>query len=179
MSRSTASSVHLNAQPKIHPSADVMADFTAGQLHPYRRWMVEAHLELCATCRGLAARGSRLGGAWFDSLAGSAPASPPAGEVGMPELWERLDAQVSEEAARASYWPEIPLPRSIRREIESATLGTQLDSSGREFKLRGASRARPEGGDGVLLGPYTGRRHLSGASPSSQRRLAGSDGEFA
>ena len=82
----------VKVQPSVHPSAELMADFAAGQLHPYRRWMVEAHLELCTTCRGLASRGSRLGGAWYDSL-GPETTPGPSG-ISAPDLWSRLEAEL-------------------------------------------------------------------------------------
>ena len=118
--------------PSIHPGDEVMADFAAGQLHPYRRWLVEAHLELCPRCRGLAARGARLGGAWFDSLGdpstdGLSTPNVAAGrrDVGgrapTPDIWSRLESELSMEATatRQALWPDMPLPKAVRREIEA------------------------------------------------------------
>lgn len=125
----TQSSRKRAAQPRVHPSGDRMADFAAGQLHPYRRWIVESHLHYCSTCRSLAAQAARVGGAWFDSLAAQAPAeaSPDSdvaegrGPTAAPDVWSQLEAKLLVEVSlgRQPVWPEIPLPESVRREIEA------------------------------------------------------------
>lgn len=118
-------------QPSVHPSAATRADFAVGQLHPFRRWLVEAHLELCSTCRAEAGQAARLGGAWFDTLdASSSPDLSEPAEAGegdaavVPDVWSQLEAKVLVEASlgRRPAWPEMSLPESVRREIESAAL---------------------------------------------------------
>ena len=114
-----------------------MADFAAGQLHPYQRWLVEAHLELCPNCRRLAALGARIGGAWMEGLSSNGPdESDEAVESGATGslsadfatgLWDQLEAQLLVEQSMASRpaWPEMPLPESVRREIETAASETE------------------------------------------------------
>ncbi|MDA8019039.1 MAG: sigma-70 family RNA polymerase sigma factor [Thermoanaerobaculia bacterium] len=134
---------HAAQQPTMHPSADLIADYVAGQLHPYERWVVEAHLELCPLCRGLVADEASFGGAWLMAQGASSDSKPEDTQVGQTtrevsqlsaELWSRLEGRLREETVRP-FWPEMPLPETVRREIEIA-------ATDREWRRVGDSTSR-------------------------------------
>lgn len=119
---------HQTSDPTVHPAGELMADYTAGQLHRFDRWLVEAHLEGCSACRRIAARGARVGGEWLMGL-GHGPDVPEA-SAGRPVqgappvapegVWRKLESALEEELSAEHPWPEMPLPGSVRHEIEYA-----------------------------------------------------------
>lgn len=101
--------------PRTHPAGEVLADYTAGQLHRFQRWLVEAHLAYCPACRGLATAGSRAGGRWMEQL----PATPLADGLS-DELWQRLESKLDDGREAGRPWPGVPIPAAVRDEVERA-----------------------------------------------------------
>jgi len=97
-----------------HPDSDTLLDHAGGQLDLPLRAVLEAHLDLCPTCRdevaGLAAPG---GGLLARSIAGDPP--PP------PALWQRLESAIAAPAAADPIAAGIPLPAAARRELPAGT----------------------------------------------------------
>lgn len=97
-----------------HLPIETLAEHASGQLDLAMRVLVEAHLDLCADCRGehasLVAPGGRL-------IAGAVAPPPPAG------LWTQLEGKLETElAARGGRTNDalpasIPLPLAARREL--------------------------------------------------------------
>lgn len=94
-----------------HLPNETLLEHASGQHDLALRVLVEAHLDLCPTCRGehdeLALPGGRL-------LAETAPALPPN------ELWTKIEAGLP--LSGADPLPaEVPLPLSARAELASET----------------------------------------------------------
>ncbi len=92
-----------------HVPTETLLEHASGQLDLAFRVIVEAHLELCPSCRvelaGLAAPGGWL-------LQNAVDPTPPPGA-----LWERLVARLPNEALGDPVPPEVPLPLAARREL--------------------------------------------------------------
>jgi len=93
---------------ELHPAEDLLVDHVAGRLARYLRPLVEAHLDLCPSCRDLVAGMSVPGGSVLCAL----PGVPPA--VG---LWLRLEARLDEQPPARGLPAEMPLPPAARAEL--------------------------------------------------------------
>lgn len=91
-----------------HPNEETLLDLAAGQLDRPHRVVLEAHLEVCPTCRRLGGELAEPGGWWLER---HATERPPAA------LWERLERAVAAPAPRDPFAPEVPLPPALRREF--------------------------------------------------------------
>lgn len=169
--------VRKKSKPQVHPAGELMADYAAGQLHPFDRWLVEAHLEACSSCRSVAGRGALAGGLWLMGLgqppggSGRAPQRPvhEASPAVPDDAWSWLDSALEAEMAeRNPPWPEMPLPASIRHEVESAASDVAWVSVGGSTSrvVRVAFDARDELEFFLVRTPageaFPGHRHVGG-----------------
>ncbi|HLF56242.1 MAG TPA: cupin domain-containing protein [Thermoanaerobaculia bacterium] len=129
----------------LHPSEETLLDHAGGQLDLALRAVVQAHLELCAACRGRAAELAQPGGWLLERVAAT---EPPAA------LWQRLQARLPEASAPDALAPEVPLPLAVRRELPG---GVRL--SWWRLGLGGGRMAR------VATDPATGADLVIGEMP--------------
>lgn len=92
-----------------HPPVESLLAHASGELDPLLRVIVEAHLDLCPTCRAELATLVEPGG-WLLQSVPAAAAGAPAG------LWERLEARLPE-AGGDPVPGFVPLPLAARREL--------------------------------------------------------------
>jgi len=101
----------------MHPSTETLIAHASGHHDPALRVVLEAHLDLCPSCRAELAASAAPGG-WL--LAGAtAPAAPARGRAADP-LWEKLEARLGEEASAvpAPLPLSVPLPVAARLELQ-------------------------------------------------------------
>jgi putative transcriptional regulator len=91
-----------------HPSEDLLLAHASGHLDAAMRVVVEAHLDLCRTCRGTTAELSAPGGRWLAGLPGDAAA---------PQLWDRLASRLGEASRPDPIPASVPMPLAARREL--------------------------------------------------------------
>lgn len=92
----------------MHPPTETLVAHASGHLDTALRVVVEAHLDLCPSCRAEMAAMSDPGGRLLSEIPSVAPSE---------SLWARLASRI-EEAAPADPIPaSVPLPRAARAEL--------------------------------------------------------------
>jgi putative transcriptional regulator len=99
----------------MHPPTETLVAHASGHLDPALRVVIEAHLDLCSTCRAELAASAAPGG-WLLAR-GVAPTGASA-ESSADPLWERLEARLGEAWAPAPVPASVPLPAAARLELE-------------------------------------------------------------
>lgn len=89
--------------PRHHPSADLLIDYSAGQVDLPRRFLIDCHLDLCAACRSELDALQAPGQHWLE---GVREAAPP------PTIWERLARSLDDSPGTTDGG--LPLPREWR-----------------------------------------------------------------
>lgn len=93
----------------MHPPSETLVAHASGHLDPALRVVVEAHLDLCPTCRAELAAMSAPGGWMLAASAGAERVPDP--------LWEQLAARLGEASAPAAVPASVPLPIAARLEL--------------------------------------------------------------
>ena len=92
--------------PELHPAEETLLDHASGRTSRHLRPLIEAHLELCPTCRSAVADLASPGGVFLRAAAGPSPS---------PSCWNRLLARLDDAVAEVSL--PAPLPLAARAEL--------------------------------------------------------------
>lgn len=110
--------------PELHPAEETLLDHASGRLGRHLRPVVEAHLDLCPTCRTTVAALAVPGGELLRRVDGPPPST---------SCWSRLLARLDEPPSAPSLPPGAPVPPAAQAEL---TGGVQRSWGG--FFTRGA-----------------------------------------
>jgi len=95
----------------MHPPTETLVAHVSGHLDAALRVVVEAHLDLCPSCRGELAALAEPGGRFL----AEAPEVPPS-----ESLWARLASRIEAPAPADPIPPSVPLPPAARAELPEA-----------------------------------------------------------